>query len=134
EDFYGDNDWIDSGPGNDTINCSSSYYDGYYGYWNSDNDTVAVSSLNGSDFIEGFDGDPSYGQDVLTLDPLFDALGVVEGERAGRVQIDNVSPGIWNVSVDADGDSGNGFEAMVAQIQSSDTISVGQDVLVGLAA
>jgi VCBS repeat-containing protein len=134
DNYYGDNDWIDSGAGNDTINCSSSYYDDYYGYGSSDNDTIAVSSLNGCDVIEGFDGNPNYGQDVLTLAPLFDALLVANEDRAGRVQIDNASPGIWNVNVDADGDSGNGFETMVAQIQSYDTITIGEDVLVSLAA
>jgi Ca2+-binding RTX toxin-like protein len=103
------NDRIVGGPGNDTIQYSS--------------------ALDGHDVIDGFDGNATGGQDVIDLDLLFDNLGVVAGREA-RVSI-NDKGGFVNIAIDADGDAGNGFELKIATLNTTDDITVGQDVLVG---
>ena len=114
-------DALDGGWGNDTIT-------GGVG-----NDTIRyTSTLDGHDVILDFDGDPTGGQDVLNMDALFDALGVLTADRLGRVQITDLGATV-DVAVDADGNAGNGFELVVATLYTTDVITkgIGQDVLVG---
>jgi hypothetical protein len=80
--------------------------------------------------ISNFDGDTTGGQDHVDLDALFDAMGVAAAGRAGRVNlVDNGST--VDVQVDTDGNIGNGFEYTLATLNTTDTIAVGDDVLVG---
>jgi Ca2+-binding RTX toxin-like protein len=112
-------DTIKGGAGDDRINVGAG------------NDSVLyTSALDGRDIINGFDGDAAGGQDLLDLDALFDGLGVAEADRAGRVSVDDKG-GSVNIAVDADGNAGNGFELVVATLNTNDAINVGQDVLVG---
>jgi Ca2+-binding RTX toxin-like protein len=115
----GGNDMVVGGEGNDAIDVAVG------------NDLVRYTSvLDGLDTIDSFDGNASGGQDKLNLDALFDALKVAAVDRAGRVEIvDNGST--VNISVDTDGNTGNGFELAVAVLNTADVISVGQDVVVG---
>jgi Ca2+-binding RTX toxin-like protein len=96
-------------------------------------DVVHMTSLAGTDvrqvLILDFDGNPLGGQDVLDLDPLFDALGVGSANRAGRVSIVDNGATV-DVFVNADGNAGNGFELAVATLQTHNTITLGQDVVV----
>jgi RTX calcium-binding nonapeptide repeat (4 copies)/Bacterial cadherin-like domain/Bacterial Ig domain len=118
-------DQITGGKGNDTIDVDENH------------DIVRYTSVNdGTDTIQNFDGNAGgSGQDVLTLDDLFDSLSIATDDRAALVNIVDLnggSPGpTWQVQVNADGNAGNGFELIVANIQTTDAITVGQDVLVG---
>ena len=88
------------------------------------------SVLDGHDVLVGFDGNAAGGQDTFDLDALFDDLGRrVTADRAGRVSIVDKGATV-DVFVDADGLAG--FELAVATLKTSDVITVGQDVLVGL--
>ncbi len=112
------NDTISGGGGDDLI------IDG------SGNDTFVVSSpLDGHDIISGFDGDAAGGQDTLNLDALFDGLGVAAVDRTARVSVADNGASV-NVSVDADGNAANGFEFVVATLNTADAVTVGQDVIV----
>ena len=54
----------------------------------SGNDTVRYASvLDGTDVVNGFDGNASGGQDTLNLDALFDSLSITNADRAGRVSL-----------------------------------------------
>jgi Ca2+-binding RTX toxin-like protein len=115
----GGNDTIDGGAGDDVL------------LGDSGNDTFVVSStLSGHDIVSGFDGDATGGQDTLSLDALFDALGVAAVDRAGRVSLADNGSSV-NVSVDADGNAANGFEFLAAALGTNDAVTVGQDVIVG---
>ena len=96
-------------------------------------DVVHLTSLASTDIkqvlILDFDGNPLGGQDVLDLDPLFDDLGVESANRAGRVSIVDNGATV-DVFVNADGNAGNGFELAVATLQTPNTITLGQDVVV----
>jgi Ca2+-binding RTX toxin-like protein len=87
-----------------------------------------TSVLDGHDVISDFDGDATGGQDTFKLDALFDALGIANGARAGRVEITD-NGGTVDIRVNADGISGNGFELHVATLNTVDQITVGQDVI-----
>jgi Ca2+-binding RTX toxin-like protein len=116
----GGNDTVTGGAGDDRINVITG------------NDTVLYTSkLDGQDVIDNFDGNASGGQDVLNLDALFDTLSV-SGNRADHVSIVVNTNGSVDVRVDADGNAG--FELVVATLNlanPADSITVGQDVLVG---
>jgi Ca2+-binding RTX toxin-like protein len=89
-------------------------------------DTFVVTVLpDGHDLIEGFTG-----QDRLDLTKLFDNLGVAAGDREGRVSITDNGFGDVNVAVDADGNTANGFEHVVATIHTTTLITVGHEVVV----
>jgi Ca2+-binding RTX toxin-like protein len=115
----GGNDVVFGGVGDDAINVAIG------------NDTVRYTSkLDGLDTIDSFDGNAAGGQDVLNLDSLFDSLGVAAAGRAGRVEIvDNGNT--VKISVDLDGNTGNGFELAVAILNTADEILIGKDVIVG---
>ena len=85
---------------------------------------VYTGLLDGHDLIEGFTS-----EDRLDLTKLFDNLGVADGERDGRVSVTNDGFGNVNVAVDADGNTANGFEHVVATIHTNSSISVGQEVV-----
>jgi Ca2+-binding RTX toxin-like protein len=115
----GGNDTIDGGAGDDVLLGAGG------------NDTFVVSStLSGHDIISGFDGDAAGGQDTLSLDALFDGLGVAAADRAGRVSLADTGSSV-NVSIDADGNAANGFELTAVTLNTNDAITVGQDILVG---
>lgn len=87
-------------------------------------DTVHLGLSGGHDTIEGFDGDPTDGQDVLALDALFDDLGIAEADRASRVGItDNGSTVEIHIDVPAADD-------LVLILQTVDDIVVGSDIVV----
>jgi len=61
---------------------------------------------------------------------MFDNLGVATADRAGRISIiDNGST--VEVSIDTDGNVGNGFELDALTLKTVDVIAVGEDVRVG---
>jgi serralysin len=126
----GGNDTVDGGAGNDNLAGGAG------------NDQIVVSSgndvvrytstLDGHDVIVGFDGNASNGQDSLTLDALFDSLGIGTGARAARVSIASGTGAVdVHVDVSALGDGSNVIT--VATLQTTDAVTVGQDVLVGTA-
>lgn len=111
-------DQVAGGKGDDTVDVGTSH------------DTVLYTSvLDGTDVILNFDGESGGGgQDVLSLDALFDSLVTPTASRAALVQLVDLGSTV-EVRVNADG--GADFELFVAKIQSTDTITVGADVLVG---
>jgi Ca2+-binding RTX toxin-like protein len=154
--LHGDNgnDTLRGGGGSDTIDggLSNDFLDGGNGsdlltgndgddviLGNRGDDTITggagldtfryTSLLDGHDVILDFDGDPMGGQDTLNLDALFDALGIANGSRAGRVELTD-NGGTVDIRVNADGNGGNGFELHVATLTTADTISIGQDIVV----
>jgi Ca2+-binding RTX toxin-like protein len=115
----GGDDSIDGGAGDDVV------------FGNAGSDTFRYSGpLDGHDLIADFDGDPAGGQDVLNLDALFDALGVAEADRAGRVSLTD-SGSVVDVAIDADGNVANGFELKAVTLITADAVTVGTDVLLG---
>lgn len=111
-------DQVTGGKGDDTIDV------------NTNNDTVHYTSiLDGTDTILNFDGEGGgSGQDVLSLDALFDSKLTPTADRALLVQTVDLGTTV-EVWVNVDG--GVDFELFVAKIQSADAITVGVDVLVG---
>jgi len=110
-------DSLDGGHGTNTINVLNG------------NDTVRHQpSIDAYDIIQNFDGNPVGGQDVLDLDSMFDALGVAVGSRAGRVSVTDKGASV-DVRIDTNGDGA--FDYLAATIVSPNTITVGEDVLVG---
>jgi len=113
------NDTVTGGGGNDQIDVRSG------------NDLVRHAAvLDGHDVITGFDGKATGGQDRLDLDILFDSLGVATSGRAGRVSVVDAGATV-DIRVNADANAGNGFELTVASLNTADTISIGEDVIVG---
>jgi trimeric autotransporter adhesin len=114
-----DDDLLTGGVGNDTIIVSSG------------NDTVSyTSALDGHDVVTGFDGNATGDQDRLDLDALFDALGVVDGDRAGRVEITDKGSTV-EIRVDTTDDSTANFDLFAATLNTADAVTVGEDVLIG---
>jgi Ca2+-binding RTX toxin-like protein len=92
-----------------------------------DDTVIYASKLDGYDVIQGFDGDATGGQDHLDLALYFDALGVGLADRAGRVGLVD-SGAVVNVWIDTDG---NKFlDTKIADIHTTDTLKVGEDVTV----
>ncbi|WP_284735931.1 calcium-binding protein [Dongia deserti] len=107
------NDTLNGGSGNDTLNggAGDDILIGGQGNDTLDvsqgNDTVRITSaLDGKDVVNGFDNDPTGGQDFIDLDALFDSLSVAAGNRAARVDI-STSGADTLVKIDVDG--GGGF-------------------------
>ncbi len=134
----GDNDTLDGGAGADTLDGGAGN-DAITGGAGNDRIDVGTgddmvfytSKLDGKDIINNFDGDLVGGQDVLNLDALFDKL-TLTGNREDHVSIVVNATGGVDVRVDADGKVG--FELVVATLNlanPADSITVGQDVLVG---
>ena len=110
-------DLIDGGAGDDVV------------FGSGGSDTFRYSDpLDGHDIIADFDGDAVGGQDVLNLDALFDKLGVAEVDRAGRVSLTDGGSTV-DVSIDADGDAGNGFELKAVTLNTADAVALGDDVI-----
>jgi len=101
--------------GDDTLDVSSG------------NDTVLYTSpVDGHDVIQGFDGNATGGQDRFDLDLYFDTLGIDSEDRADHVGLvdSGVSVEVW---IDSDA---NGFlDFSIATIQTADTVTLGQDVV-----
>jgi Ca2+-binding RTX toxin-like protein len=120
-------DVLIGGDGNDTISGGAG--DDVIIHGSGNNTFVVSSPLDGHDIISGFDGDAAGGQDTLNLDALFDGLGVAAVDRTARVSVADNGASV-NVSVDADGNAANGFEFIVATLNTADAITVGADVTV----
>jgi Ca2+-binding RTX toxin-like protein len=131
------NDSLTGGAGNDVLTGGTGN-DAFIGGQGDDTMTGGTGSdelrytsiLDGHDIFVGFDGNSAGGQDTLDLNLLFDSLGVLAADRAGRVSILDKGASV-DVFVDADGNLLNGFELTVATLKTSDVITVGLDILVG---
>jgi Ca2+-binding RTX toxin-like protein len=111
-------DVLHGGEGNDTITGGAG------------NDTIVYfSDFHDHDVVLDFDGNPADGQDTVNLDTLFDGWTVATADRAGRVSIVDKGATV-EVGVNADGNIGNGFEVTIT-LHTLDTITVGQDLIVG---
>jgi hypothetical protein len=86
---------------------------------------VYTGLLDGHDLIEGFTS-----EDRLDLTKLSGNLGVAASDREGRVSLTDNGFGDVNVAVDADGNTANGFEHIVATIHTNSPITVGHEVVV----
>jgi Ca2+-binding RTX toxin-like protein len=94
-------------------------------------DTFRLTTvLDGHDIIIDFDGDAAGGQDVYDLSEFFLGSGVPPEERVNRVQISDQGSSV-NVYIDANNVAADGFEFLAATLQTSDAITLGQDVIVG---
>jgi len=131
----GATDYLNGGLGNDTLNggLGNDIVDGGHGSnvinVLDGNDTVRhQASVDAYDVIQNFDGNPTGGTDVLDFDAMFDALGIGTAGRAGRVQLNDKGASV-EVRIDINGDST--FDYLAATIQSPNTITVGEDVMVG---
>lgn len=125
----GGTDFLYGGFGADTI-AGGAGADTIDGGWA--NDTILYHSVqDGDDTILNFEGGRLGGQDVIDLDALFDSLGIATADRAARTELAGQGGGQWLLSIDADGDKGNGFEVGLASIASADQITVGQDIQLG---
>jgi Ca2+-binding RTX toxin-like protein len=116
-------DTIDGGIGNDTI--TGGVGDDVLGGGDGADTFVITGMMDGRDLIEGFTSD-----DRLNLTQLFDSLGVAAEDREGRVSLTDDGFGNVNVAVDADGNTANGFEHVVAVLHTNSPITVGQEVVV----
>jgi Ca2+-binding RTX toxin-like protein len=113
----GGNDRFTGGAGNDQIEVSGGNCRILY-----------TSVLDGHDIISGFDGKAAGGQDVLDLDALFDLLGIAAASRQARLSVDTHAASV-DVLYDADG---NGtFDSVIAMLNTTDSIAIGDDVVVG---
>ncbi|MGH6929375.1 MAG: calcium-binding protein [Dongiaceae bacterium] len=126
----GGDDTIDGGTGKDTVNGGAG--DDRIVVSNGNDVVRYTGALDGHDVVIGFDGNASKGQDVFSLDALFDSLNVATADRTGRVSLASGS-GTVDVQVDVSV-LGNGSKVItVATLHTSDAIAVGQDVMVGAA-
>ncbi len=113
------NDVLIGGAGDDRLDASSG------------NDTIRYTGvLDGHDTVDGFNGDPAGGQDVLNLDALFDSLGIAAAQRAAHLSI-ATNAGRVDVFVDADGNAGNGFELLAVTLNTTSPVTVGPDIVLG---
>ena len=120
------NDTLIGGAGNDTLvgGSGNDQIDVAVG-----NDTVRYTSvLDGTDVVNGFDGNASGGQDTLNLDALFDSLGIAAASRAAHLSVDTHAT---TVDVRFDADSNGSFESVIATLNTTDAITVGADIVVG---
>jgi len=123
-----DNDSLDGGAGDDIL-AGGGGNDSITG--GAGNDTIRYSSQNdGHDTVSSFDGNATGGQDVVDLDLLFDNLLVATVDRAGRISIDDNGSTV-EISIDADGNSSNGFELSALTLKTVDVIAVGEDIQLG---
>jgi len=116
-------DTIDGGQGDDVI--TGGLGDDVLGGGDGADIFHVTGMLDGHDLIEGFTS-----EDRLDLTQLFDSLGVAAGDREGRVSLTDNGFGGVNVAVDADGNAANGFEHVVATLQTNSPIVVGHEVIV----
>jgi Ca2+-binding RTX toxin-like protein len=87
-----------------------------------------TSVVDAGDIVTAFDGAVAGGQDQVNLDRLFDSLAVAAKDRAERVGVFDNGDSV-DIRVDADGDTGNGYELLVVTLNTADTITVGADVI-----
>jgi Ca2+-binding RTX toxin-like protein len=93
------------------------------------NDTVRyTSSLDGTDIVDGFDGNAAGGQDVFNLDAFFDSLGIAAAARTARVFASDKGS---SVEVQFDADVNGTFETVLATLNTADVITVGSDIVLG---
>jgi Ca2+-binding RTX toxin-like protein len=116
-------DTIDGGSGDDTI--IGGIGDDVMGGGDGADTFIVTGMLDGHDLIEGFSS-----EDRLDLTKLFDALGVEAKDREGRVSLTDDGFGNVHVAVDADGNTANGFEHVVATLHTTSPITIGHEVVV----
>ena len=92
------------------------------------NDVFVWNLDDGDDTVIGFDGNAAGGQDVLSLQTLFNSLSVSVVDRAGRVSIVDHGASV-EIAVDTNGDLN--FDLAVATLKTADAITIGQDIFVG---
>ena len=115
-------DQISGGQGNDSIDLAGG-----------GNDVVRyTSTLDGKDVITGFDSNNDGGTDQLNLDALFDTLGVANGSRAARVQIDDPgnNGGTVEIRVDTNGDATFDLHVATIETTTASPLAVGTEVIV----
>jgi len=118
------NDTLDGGSGDDVLTGGQGDDTIFTG---DGHDTITYDgALDGHDVVVDFTG----GQDKLDLTKLFDNLGVNAADRDGRVSIIDHGNGTVDVAVDVDGNKGNGFEQVVATLNTHDPVNLGQEVVV----
>jgi Ca2+-binding RTX toxin-like protein len=131
------NDNLDGEYGNDVL-IGGAGDDRFLGWDGNDtmiggagNDTVLyVAGFLDHDVFLDFDGNPADGQDRLDFDTIFDGFPSIPAvDRPGLISIVDKGATV-DVAVDADRNAGNGFE-MVITLHTTDTITIGQDVIVG---
>ena len=93
------NDRLDGGTGNDSLNGGAG------------NDIFVFGNNFGSDFVQGFDANPTGGQDQIDLS----AFGIGADQFAGRVTIQGIGTTITQVTV-SDGVDANGNAMVGGQI------------------
>jgi hypothetical protein len=91
---------------------------------------VYTAVVDAGDVVTAFDGAAAGGQDQVNLDLLLDSLAIAAKDRAERVGVFDNGDSV-EIRVDADGDTGNGYELLVVTLSTADTITVGADVVVG---
>jgi Ca2+-binding RTX toxin-like protein len=115
-------DQITGGQGDDVINLAGG-----------GNDVVRYNTtLDGHDIITGFDSNNDGGTDQLNLDALFNSLGVADGDRAGRVQIDDPggNGGTVNIRVDTNGDATFDLHVATITTTTANPLAVGTEIIV----
>jgi hypothetical protein len=102
-------DSLDGGPGNDVLigGAGADTIDVSEGV----NLVIYESVLDGGDTINGFNA--AVGHDTISLDLLFDRLGVATADRAGRIEVEK-NGDTHTVRVDTTGDGA--FDLMVATV------------------
>jgi hypothetical protein len=109
------NDFIKGGAGDDTIDVGQG------------NDRVFYTDASdGKDVILSFDGNATGGQDYLDISDFLQNLGIDNEDRAARVGVvDNgASVEVW---LDYDGDKT--LDSAIATINTTDTVTVGEDIV-----
>ena len=105
------NDRLDGGTGNDSLTGGTG------------NDIFVFGNNFGSDFVNGFDANPTDGQDLIDLS----AFGIAADQFAGRVSIQGIGTTITQVSVsdgvDANGNAMTGGQITLVGVRST-TVTV----------
>ena len=122
------NDTINGGAGNDTVIGASG--DDVINVSVGNDVVLFATQIDGHDVITGFDGNPIGGQDTVDLSFLFSGLGIASADRPSHVMLVDSGPSV-DVRVDEDNNLLNGYETTVATIQTTDPVTIGQDVILG---
>jgi hypothetical protein len=81
--------------------------------------SISIPACSKAMTITGF----TAGRDKLDLTQLIDGLGVAAGDRDRCVSITDPGFGAVDAAVDADGNKANGFELVVATVQTASPIA-----------
>ena len=105
------NNILNGGGGTDTFNLA--------GGGDGGDDTIVYTSLatlNGADIVNGFDNVSTDGHDTISLDALFDSMGVAAANRAGRLQLVDTGADV-ELRLNADTSNAN-FEVTILSFKS----------------